>query len=146
MIDNCHHEKNIELNFQEQPCCLKHLLIMNHISEEYLLSEKFGKFILRTFKNIFEKEKTFFKNNTKTNNEILSEFFLMISKHMSHFYFINKTNLAKYLCKIAFNYYNQEINNIKTKLKEISAIKNNLCCIYSKEKKYDKALNIIQGV
>ena len=46
MIENCHHEKDIELNFKNVPCCLKHLLIMNKISEEYLLSDKFGKFIL----------------------------------------------------------------------------------------------------
>ena len=146
MIENCHHEKNIELNLKEEPCCLKHLLIMNNISEEYLLSDKFAKYILRTFKNIFDKEKIFIKNNTKANNEILFEFLLMISRHMSHFYFINKTNLAKYLCKIAFNYYNQELNNIKTKLKEINAIKSNLSCIYSKEKRYEKAYNIIQEI
>jgi len=146
MIENCHHEKNIELNFKNEPCCLKHLLIMNNISEECLLSDKFGKYILRTFKNIFEKEKTFIRCNNKINIDILSEFSLMISKHMSHYYFINKTKLAKYLCKILFNYYNQELNNIKTKLKEINIIKSNLCCIYSKEKRYDKAFNIIQEI
>ena len=92
MIENCHHEKNIELNFKNEPCCLKHLLIMNNISEDCLLSDKFGKYILRTFKCIFEKEKTFIKcNNNKINIDILSDFSLMISKHMSHYYFINKT-------------------------------------------------------
>ena len=146
MIENCHHEKNIEFNFKNEPCCLKHLLIMNNISEEYLLSDKFGKYILRTFKNIFEKEKTFIKCNNKINNDILSDFSLMISKHMSRFYFINKTNLAKYLCKILFNYYNQELNNIKAKLKEINIIKSNLSCIYAKEKRYEKAFNIIQEI
>ena len=86
MIENCHHEKNIELNFKNEPCCLKHLLIMNNISEECLLSDKFGKYILRTFKNIFEKEKTFIRcNNNKINIDILSDFSLMISKHMSHY-------------------------------------------------------------
>ena len=70
----------------------------------------------------------------------------MISKHMSRFYFIDKTNLAKYLCKIAFNYYNQGMNNNKIKSKEINTIKNNLCCIYSKESKYDKAFNIIKEI
>lgn len=75
MIENCHHEKDIELNFKNVPCCLKHLLIMNKISEEYLLSDKFGKFILRTFKNIFEKEKIFIKCNSKINNNFLSEFY-----------------------------------------------------------------------
>ena len=44
----------------------------------------------------------------------------MISKYMSHYYFNNKTNLAKYLCKIAFNYYSQELNYNKTKSKEIN--------------------------
>ena len=146
MIENCHHEKNIELNFKNEPCCLKHLLTMNNISEEYLLSYKFGKYILRTFKNIFEKEKTFIKCNNKINIDILNDFSLMISKHMSRFYFINKTKLAKYLCKILFNYYNQELNNIKSKLKEINIIKSNLSCIYAKEKRYDKAFNIIQEI
>ena len=70
----------------------------------------------------------------------------MISKHMSHFYFINKTNLAKYLCKIAFNYFAQELNNNKIRSKDINMIKNNLCCIYSKEKRYDKAFNIIKEI
>ena len=146
MIENCHHEKSIELNFKIEPCCLKHLLIMNQISEEYLLSDKFGKYILRTFKNIFDKENTFIKCNSKTNNILLSEFFSMISKHMSRFYFIEKTNLAKYLCKIAFNYYSQDLNNIKTKSKDINILKNNLCCIYSKEKRYYKAFDIIKEI
>ena len=146
MIENCHHEKSIELNFKIEPCCLKHLLIMNQISEEYLLSDKFGKYILRTFKNIFDKENTFIKCNSKTNNILLSEFFSMISKHMSRFYFIEKTNLAKYLCKIAFNYYSQDLNNIKTKSKDINILKNNLCCLYSKEKRYYKAFDIIKEI
>ena len=146
MIENCHHEKSIELNFKIEPCCLKHLLIMNQISEEYLLSDKFGKYILRTFKNIFDKENTFIKCNSKTNNILLSEFFSVISKHMSRFYFIEKTNLAKYLCKIAFNYYSQDLNNIKTKSKDINILKNNLCCIYSKEKRYYKAFDIIKEI
>ena len=127
MIENCHHEKSIELNFKIEPCCLKHLLIMNQISEEYLLSDKFGKYILRTFKNIFDKENTFIKCNSKTNNILLSEFFSMISKHMSRFYFIEKTNLAKYS-------------------KDINILKNNLCCIYSKEKRYYKAFDIIKEI
>ena len=146
MIENCHHEINVELNFNNTPCCLKHLLIMNHISEEYLLSEKFSKYILRTFKNIFEKEKTFIKSCNKSNNNIFNDFFSMISKHMSHFYFINKTNLSKYLCKIAFNYFAQELSTNKNKSKDINIIKNNLCCIYSKEQRYDKAFNIIKEI
>ena len=144
MIENCHHEKDIELNFKNVPCCLKHLIIMNKISEEYLLSDKFGKFILRTFKNIFEKEKIFIKCNSKINNNFLSEFLSMISKYMSHYYFNNKTNLAKYLCKIAFNYYSQELNYNKTKSKEINNIKSNLSCVYYKEKRNDKAFDIIK--
>ena len=146
MIENCHHEKNIELNFNNEPCCIKHLLIMNNISQEYLVSDKFGKYILRIFRNIFEKEKTFIKCNNKVNNDILIEFFSMISKYMSRFYFINKTNLAKYLCKIAFNYYSQEMNYIKSKIKDINIIRNNLSCIYSKEKRYNKSFDIIQEV
>ena len=146
MIENCHHEKDIELNFKNEPCCLKHLLIINNISEEYLLTDKFGKYILRTFKSIYEKENIIIKCNKKTNNNLLSEFLSMISKHMSRFYFINKTNLAKYLCKIAFNYYSQDLNNFKTKAKEINILKNNLCCIYSKEKKYSKAFGIIKEI
>ena len=146
MIENCHHEKNLDLNFKNAPCCLKHLLIMNHISEEYLMPDKFAKYILKTFKNIFDKERIFIKINTKVNNNYLNEFLSMISKHMSYFYFIDKTNLAKYLCKIAFNYYSQGMNNIKTKSKEINSIKNNLCCVYSKESKYDKAFSIIKEI
>ena len=65
---------------------------------------------------------------------------------MSRFYFIEKTNLAKYLCKIAFNYYSQDLNNIKTKSKDINILKNNLCCIYSKEKRYYKAFDIIKEI
>ena len=146
MIENCHHEINVELNFNITPCCLKHLLIMNHISEEYLLSDKFSKYILRSFKNIFEKDKTFIKSNNKPNNNIFNDFFSMVSKHMSHFYFINKTNLAKYLCKIAFNYFTQELSNNKLKSKDINIIKSNLCCIYSREQRYDKAFNIIKDI
>ena len=119
---------------------------MNHISQEYILSDKFGKYILRIFKNIYDKERAFIKCNNKVNNDILTEFFSMISKYMSHFYFINKTNLAKYLCKIAFNYYSQELNNNKSKIKDINIISNNLSCIYSKEKRYNKSFDIIQEI
>ena len=140
MIENCHHDKIVELNLKTIPCCLKHLITMYHISEEYLVCDKFGKYLLKTFKNIFDKEKIFIKNNSKSNN-IYNDFFLMISKHMSYFYFINKTKLGKYLCKIAFNYA-QENNNNKNKLKDINIIKSNLSCLYYKERRYDKAFNI----
>ena len=145
MIENCHQDNNIEINFNHSPCCLKHLLIMNRMSEEYLLSYEFGKFLLKIFKNIFEKEKNIIKNNTKISDSNFKELFLMVSKYMSHFYFINKIKFAKYLCKILFNICNnQEKNKNKVKLKDINSIKNNLCCIYHKEKKYDKAFYIIK--
>ena len=136
MIENCHQDNMTELNFNNLPCCIKHLLIMNKMSEEYLLSYEFGKYLLKILKNIFEKNKRIIKSNTKINDNIFKDFCLMISKSMSHLYFINKTNLAKYLCKSAFNIYNtQEFNNNKFRINEINSIKNNLCCIYNKEKK-----------
>lgn len=145
MIENCHQDNMIELNFNNLPCCIKHLLIMNKISEEYLLSYEFGKYLLKILKNIFEKNKRIIKSNTKINDNIFEDFCLMISKSMSHLYFINKTNIAKYLCKSIFNIYNtQEFNNYKFRINEINCIKNNLCCIYNKEKKFDKAFKIIK--
>ena len=124
MIENCHQDNNIEINFNHSPCCLKHLLIMNRMSEEYLLSYEFGKFLLKIFKNIFEKEKNIIKNNTKISDSNFKELFLMVSKYMSHFYFINKIKFAKYLCKILFNICNnQEKNKNKVKLKDIIQLK-----------------------
>ena len=145
MIENCLHNNNIEINFNKTPCCLKHLLIMDKISEEYLLSYEFGKFLLKTFRNIFEKEKNIIKNNSKISDNTAKDLMLMISKYMSKYYFSNKINFSKYLCKIVFNLYNtQEYSKNKMKIKDINFIKNNLCCIYDKEKKYDKAIIIIK--
>ena len=147
MIENCHQDNMTELNFNNLPCCIKHLLIMNKMSEEYLLSYEFGKYLLKILKNIFEKNKRIIKSNTKINDNIFKDFCLMISKNMSHLYFINKTKVAKYLCKSVFNIYNtQEFNNYKFRINEINSIKNNLCCIYNKEKKFDKAFKIIIGL
>ena len=147
MIENCHQDYNIEINFNKVPCCLNHLLIMNKMSEEFLLSHEFGKFLLKIFKNIFEKEKNIIKNNIKLNENISKDFILMISKHMSHFYFTSKIKFAKYLCKILFNLYiKQGYNDNESKLKDITSIKNNLSCIYYKEKRYDKAFSIIKDI
>ena len=145
MIENCLQDFNIELNFNKEPCCLNHLLIMNRISEEYFLSYEFGKFLLKIMKNIFEKEKNIIKNNAKLNSDyIYKDLILMISKHISHFYLISKIKFAKYLCKIIFNFYNKQEYSNKKKLKDIISFKNNLSCIYHKEKRYDKAFNIIK--
>ena len=147
MIENCHQDNLTELNFNNIPCCIKHLLIMNKISEEYLLSYEFGKYLLKLFKNIFAKNKRIIKSNTRINDNIFKDFCLMISKNMAHLYFINKTNLAKYLCKSVFNVYNtQEFNNYKFRINEINSIKNNLCCIYNKENKFNKAFKIIKDL
>jgi len=145
MIENCHQDNIIEMNFNNMPCCLKHLLIMNKMSEEYLLSYEFGKYLLKILKNIFEKNKRIIRSNAKINDNIFKDFCLMITKNMSHLYFVNKTNLAKYLCKSVFNIYSiQEFNNYKFRINEINSIKNNLCCIYNKEKKFHKAFKIIK--
>ena len=142
MIENCHQDNIIEMNFNKAPCCLKHLLIKNRMSEEYLLTYEFGKYLLKSLKNIFEKEKTIIKNNSNINDNISKEFFCMTSKYISQYYITNNIKYAKYLCKIVFNFFNRlEFNN--NKIKEINSIKNNLCCIYHKEKKYEKALSII---
>ena len=145
MIENCHQDNKFEINFNKSPCCLKHLLIMNRMSEEYLLSYEFGKFLLKIFKKIFEKEKNIIKNNSTINENNLKELIIMISKHMSHYYFIDKLKFAKYLCKVLFNICkSQENNKNKLKLNDINSIKNNLSCIYDKEKRYDKAFIIIK--
>ena len=145
MIENCLHDNNVEINFNKTPCCLKHLLIMDKISEEYLLSYEFGKFLIKTLRNFFEKEKCVIKINSKISDNTSKEFMLMISKYMTKYYFSNKINFSKYLCKIVFNFYNsQEHSKNKLKIKDINYIKNNLCCIYNKEKKYDKAFIIIK--
>ena len=147
MIENCHQDYNIELNFNKMPCCLNHLLIMNKISEEYLLSYEFGKFLLKIFKNIFEKEKTLIKYNSKLSENIYKEFISMTSKYMSRYYFSNKIKCAKYICKIIFNFYNkEEYSNNKSKQKDINIFKNNLSCIYIKEKRYDKSYDIIKEI
>ena len=146
MLENCHQDYNIEINFNKVPCCLNHLLIMNKMSDEYLLSHEFGKFLLKILKNLFEKEKNIIKNNNKLNENICKDFILMISKYMSHFYFTNKINFAKYLCKILFNLYIKQGYTKKSKLKDLTSIKNNLCCIYQKEKRYDKAFSIIKDI
>jgi len=57
MIENCHQDNMIELNFNNLPCCIKHLLIMNKISEEYLLSYEFGKYLLKILKIFLKKIK-----------------------------------------------------------------------------------------
>ena len=147
MLENCLQDFSVELDFNKIPCCIDHLLIMDKMSEEYLLSYEFGKFLLKALKSIFEKEKTLIKYNTKLSENIYKELILMISKYMSHFYFTNKLKCAKYICKIIFNLYNsQDYYNNKPKQKDINSFKNNLCCIYLKEKRNDKAYNIIKDI
>ena len=152
MIENCRKDPPLLLDYNKDPCCIKHLLVMNKISEDYLISSIFAKYLVKICKKCYEKQNKIvinFNNNnninlSSTNLNYLKQFLSLLSKYISYFYFSNKTNLSKYLCKISLNtcftyQKNKEIQNI------FFSIKNNLSCIYLKEKKSTKALNILNN-
>ena len=151
-MEDCHNDPSLILNYNKNPCCIKHLLVIYKLSENYLISNIFAKYLIKICKNFYEKENNVIGNSNNINNtnlpinnlRYLKQFSSMLSKYISHFYFSNKTNLSKYLCKISIN-----ICNTCQKNKEIkyifSSIKNNLSCIYLKEQKTSKALNIFQN-
>ena len=107
-MEDCHNDPSLILNYNKNPCCIKHLLVIYKLSENYLISNIFAKYLIKICKNFYEKENNVIGNSNNINNTNLpinnlsysKQFLSMLSKYISHFYFSNKTNLSKYLCKI----------------------------------------------
>ena len=123
MIEDCNQANNIELNFNIIPCCIKHLILMHHISEEYLLSNEFDIFLFKTFKYFYDKSNSILKTNFQEGGTIFKNFISMISKTIAHFYFKNKIKISKFFCKVALNVMNSaELKKKKIKSNELNII------------------------
>ena len=147
MIEDCNQANNIELNFNIIPCCIKHLILMHHISEEYLLSNEFYIFLFKTFKYFYDKSNSILKTNFQEGGTIFKNFISMISKTIAHFYFKNKIKISKFFCKVALNVMNSaELKKKKIKSNELNIIKSNLVCIYNKGNNFSKSSNIAKDL
>ncbi len=118
--------------------------MLGDICDNYLLTYEYGKYLIKICKETIEKNNFIFKD--KTISLVNStKFISLISKYISNFYFQNKAGMGKYLCKVAFSFYakNEGQYNLKVLAINLLTIKNNLACIYCKEKKYTKSLEHI---
>ena len=86
----------------KKACCLKHLIILNNISEINLLDHKYGKFLLKTL-NYYYKEKSE-KLSNEINLDNCLKFLNIITKYISHYYFLEKLAFAKFLCKFGIKF------------------------------------------
>ena len=120
-------------------CCLKHLIILNNLSEMRLLDSTFGKFLIKNLNNIDKNNKLILSKEINLENSI--NFLNILSKYISHYYFLGKNTFSKFLCKIAFKFSENLIfREHPDIIIRISSIKNNIACIYEYEKKYDKSI------
>ena len=121
-------------------CCLKHLIILNSLSEMRLLDSTFGKFLIKNLNNLDKNNKLTLTKEINLENSI--QFLNILSKYISHYYFLGKSTFSKFLCKVAFKFAENLIfREHPDIIIRISSIKNNIACIYENEKKYDKCIN-----
>ncbi len=120
-------------------CCLKHLIILNNLSEMRLLDSTFGKFLIKNLNNFDKNNKLILSKEINLENSI--NFLNILSKYISHYYFLGKNTFSKFLCKIAFKFSENLIfREHPDIIIRISSIKNNIACIYEYEKKYEKSI------
>ena len=137
MIQDC--QKQYLPNFKRS-CCLKHLIILNSISEINLLEHKYGKFLLKTLNNLYKEksEKLFIEINLENSVKFLN----IITKYISHYYFLEKLAFSKFLCKFGIKFTDSSLyREHPDMILRLYAIRNNLASIHEKEKKYEKSLN-----
>ena len=137
MIQDC--QKQYLPNFKRS-CCLKHLIILNSVSEINLLEHNYGKFLLKTLNNLYKEksEKLFIEINLENSVKFLN----IITKYISHYYFLEKLAFSKFLCKFGIKFTDSSLyREHPDMILRLYAIRNNLASIHEKEKKYEKSLN-----
>ena len=99
MIQDC---QNKYIPNYKKACCLKHLIILNNISEINLLDHKFGKFLLKTLNYYYKEKSDKLSNEINLDNSL--KFLNIITKYISHYYFLDKIAFAKFLCKFGIKF------------------------------------------
>ena len=142
-------EKHSIQNYLKISCCIEYIIDLYEISNNNLLTNKYGIFLKRKFNNYYKKKKTFFNedsfshlqlNKIGITVEMISKLIEIISKYSSYYYSNNKHDYAKLLITSGIEIINQSpFKNEKKIIKRKNALANNIACIYEKEKKYDKA-------
>lgn len=138
MIDDCH--KPLIPNLKKF-CCLRHLIEMNKVCEERMISHKYYKHILRSFHKYSQISP---KNNVTANNSLPLTLSLLsiMSKCISYFYSVSKIAFAKFMAKIALKVISSSLYKEHPEvLLRASAIRLNLASLYLTEKKCEKAIN-----
>ena len=124
----------------KKACCLKHLIILNNISEINLLDHKYGKFLLKTLNHYYKEKSENLSNEINLDNSL--KFLNIITKYISHYYFLDKIAFAKFLCKFGIKFTDSSLfREHPDMIIRLYAIRNNLASIHEKEKKYEKSLN-----
>ena len=137
MIQDC---QNKYIPNYKKACCLKHLIILNNISEINLLDHKFGKFLLKTLNYYYKEKSDKLSNEINLDNSL--KFLNIITKYISHYYFLEKLAFSKFLCKFGIKFTDTSLfREHPDIIIRLYAIRNNLASIHEKEKKYEKSLN-----
>ena len=137
MIQDC---QNKFIPNYKKTCCLKHLIILNNISEINLLDHKYGKFLLKTLNHYYKEKSENLSNEINLDNSL--KFLNIITKYISHYYFLDKIAFAKFLCKFGIKFTDSSLfREHPDMIIRLYAIRNNLASIHEKEKKYEKSLN-----
>jgi tetratricopeptide (TPR) repeat protein len=153
MIGYCiefNNEKFQIQNYNKISCCINHLLNLYDISNNNLLTNKFGIYLLKTCNHFYKKKKffnqeSFYLLQSPSNNlgitiEMIYKLIEIITKYSSYYYSNNKHDYAKLLISSGIEIINQSpFKNEKKMIKRKNALSNNIACIYEKEKRYDKA-------
>ena len=138
MIDDCH--KPLIPNLKSF-CCLRHLIEMNKVCEERMISHKYYKYILRFFHKYSQIS---INNNVTANNSLPLTLSLLsiMSKCISYFFSVSKISFSKFMAKIALKVISSSLYKEHPEvLLRSSAIRINLASIYLTENKCDKAIN-----
>ena len=141
MIQDC---KAILIPNLKVSCCLKHIVEMNEICERRMISHKYYKFLVKSLHK-FNQTNTFFTTDINLPTSI--SFMSILSKAMCHFFSLGKFSFSKFLAKIAIKFSEVSLYREHPEIMiRTCAIKNNLSCLYEKEKKYQKSVDTLNQV
>jgi hypothetical protein len=129
------------INYKES-CCVKHLIEMNFHAEAQTLTHKYSKLLFLTLNHFYKLSQLNFENMKLDTARIFLE---IMSKHISHFYFLNKFEYSKILIKIALKASEETLfREHPDIIIRKSAIYNNLSCVYERTGSLSKANRYIK--
>lgn len=133
--------KKHQISYKES-CCLKHLIEMNFHAEAQTLTHKYCKLLFLTLNHFHKLNQLCFEALKLDAARILLE---ILSKHISHFYFLNKFEYSKVLIKIALKAGEETLFREHPDIViRKAAIYNNLACIYERTGSLSKANRYIK--